>query len=35
MGLAKEIGGLTTAAAAPTPRRRAKSRREIDIVFMK
>jgi hypothetical protein len=32
--LAKESGGLTTAAAAPTPSKRAKSRREIEIVFM-
>src|SRR5882724_13310088 len=34
VGFAKESGGLTTAAAAPAPSRRAKSRREIEIVFM-
>src|SRR6476660_3090572 len=35
VGFAKESGGLTTAAAAPAPSRRAKSRREIEIVFMR
>src|SRR6476659_8338590 len=34
VGFAKESGGLTTAAAAPAPSRRAKSRREIEIVFI-
>src|SRR4029077_20964015 len=34
VGFAKESGGLTTAAAAPAPSRRAKSRREIEMVFM-
>src|SRR5205814_6959006 len=31
---AKELAGLTKAAAAPAPSRRAKSRREMEIVFI-